>query len=178
MAALPPPPGVYVPVPTFFVSRSASNYNSIAAPLDLKTQAAHAIHLAKCGIKGLVILGSTGEAVALTNRERFLVLSSVRNALEGAGFKGYPIIAGTATQSIEETVELLVAAQEAFAQWGLCLAPGYFAGAVTQEGLRRWYEAVADQSPIPIMMLVFPSSLDFLAPKHPLLYLRAIMLIS
>ena len=161
MAALPPPPGVYVPVPTFFVSRSASDYNSIAAPLDLKTQAAHAIHLAKCGIKGLVILGSTGEAVALTNRERFQVLSSVRNALEGAGFKGYPIIAGTATQSIEETVEQLVAAKEAFAQWGLCLAPGYFAGAVTQEGLRRWYEAVADQSPIPIMMLVFQSSLYF-----------------
>src|SRR5580698_4228678 len=102
MAAFPPPPGVYVPVPTFFVSSTASNYNATVPPLDLKTQAAHSIHLAKCGIKGLVILGSTGEAVALTNRERFLVLSSVRNALEGVGFKGYPIIAGTATQSIEE----------------------------------------------------------------------------
>src|ERR1700731_901855 len=104
MAALPPPPGVYVPVPTFFVSRSASNYNSVAAPLDLKTQAAHSIHLAKCGIRGLVILGSTGEAVALTNPERSLLLSSVREELERAGLKDYPIIAGTATQSIAETV--------------------------------------------------------------------------
>ncbi len=154
MAALPPAPGVYVPVPTFFASRSAPDYNAIAAPLDLKTQAAHAIHLAQCGIEGLVILGSTGEAVALTNKERFQVLSSVRTALEGAGFKDYPIIAGTATQSIEETVEQLIAAKEASAQWGLCLAPGYFASAVTQEGIKRWYEAVADQSPIPIMMFV------------------------
>lgn len=73
------------------------------------------IHLAKYGIKGLVILGSTGEVVAITNKERFQVLSSVRDALEGAGFKDYPIIAGTATQSIEETVEQLVEAKKAFA---------------------------------------------------------------
>jgi dihydrodipicolinate synthase/N-acetylneuraminate lyase len=61
-------------------------------------QAAHSIHLAKCGIRGLVILGSTGEAVALTNKERSLLLSSVRKELHNAGFKDYPIIAGTATQ--------------------------------------------------------------------------------
>jgi 2-keto-3-deoxy-L-rhamnonate aldolase len=154
MAALPPPPGVYVPVPTFFVRRSDPQYNAVAPPLDVKTQAAHSIHLAKCGIRGLVILGSTGEAVALTNPERSLLLSSVREELERAGFKDYPIIAGTATQSIAETVQQLVEAKEASAQWGLCLAPGYFAGAVTQEGLIRWYTAVADQSPIPIMMFV------------------------
>jgi 2-keto-3-deoxy-L-rhamnonate aldolase len=87
--------------------------------------------LAKCGNRGLVVLGITGEAVAITNKERFQVLSSVRDALEGAGFKDYPIIAGTATQSIEETVEQLVEAEKVFAQWGLCLAPGYFAGAIT-----------------------------------------------
>jgi 2-keto-3-deoxy-L-rhamnonate aldolase len=157
MAALPPPAGVYVPVPTFFVSRSASNYNAAAAPLDLATQAAHSIHLAKCGIKGLVILGSTGEAVALTNKERFQVLSHVQKELEKAGFKDYPIIAGTATQSIAETLVQLEEAKEAGAQWGLCLVPGYFAGAVTQEGIIAWFEAIADSSPIPIMMSVpFP----------------------
>jgi 2-keto-3-deoxy-L-rhamnonate aldolase len=95
--AAPPLPGVHVPIPTFFVSSPASNYNPTAAPLGLETQAAHAIHLAKCGIKGLIILGSTGGVVAITNKERFQVLSSVRDALEGAGFKDYPIIAGTAT---------------------------------------------------------------------------------
>lgn len=154
MAPLPPPPGVYVPVPTFFVSRTDPHYNSAAAPLDLETQAAHSIHLAKCGIRGLVILGSTGEAVALANPERSLLLSSVRKELETASFKDYPIIAGTATQSIAETLQQLVEAKEAGAQWGLCLAPGYFAGAVTQEGLIRWYTAVADQSPVPVMMFV------------------------
>src|SRR5271163_949958 len=95
-----PPPGVYVPVPTFF-SRSASNYNSIAAPLDLKTQAAHAIHLAKCGIKGLVILGSAGEAVGLTSRERFLVLSSVRMHLKGQGLKTIRSLRGRRSRALK-----------------------------------------------------------------------------
>lgn len=150
-----PPSGVYVPVPTFFAGKSASNYNAINAPLDLKTQAAHSIHLAKSGITGLVILGSTGEAIHLTNKERFEVLSSSRKELEAAGFKDYPIIAGTATQDIEGTVTQLKEAKEAGAQWGLVLVPGYFAGASTQEGLIMWFNAIADLSPIPVMMYVF-----------------------
>ena len=163
MAALPPPAGVYVPVPTFFVSRRASNYNAAAAPLDLDTQARHAIHLAKCGIRGLVILGSTGEAVALTNEERFAVLSYVRKELEKAGFKEYPIIAGTATQSIADMVQQLKEAKQAGVQWGLCLAPGYFAGQITQDGIQAWYTAIADSSPIPIIMYVdFPTKIPIL----------------
>lgn len=99
-----------------------------------------------------MILGSTGEAVHLTNKERFDILSSQRKTLEEAGFKDYPIIAGTAAQNIEEVVEQLKSAKEAGSQWGLCLVPGYFAGASTQEGIIRWFTAVADQSPIPVMM--------------------------
>jgi 2-keto-3-deoxy-L-rhamnonate aldolase len=141
-----------VPVPTFFVNRKAANYSPIAAPFDLPTQAAHSIHLAKSGIKGLVVLGSTGEAVHLSNKERFEVLSGIRKELEKAGFKDYPIIAGTASQNIEEVVEQLKSAKEAGSQWGLCLVPGYFAGASTQEGIIEWFKAVADQSPIPVMV--------------------------
>jgi len=156
MSSAPPPPGVYVPVPTFFVPKTSPVYSSINAPLDLETQARHSIYLAKCGIRGLVILGSTGEAIHLTNKERFAVLSSSRNELEKAGFKDYPIIAGTATQDIEGTLTQLTEAKEAGAQWGLCLAPGYFAGAITQEGIILWYKAIADKSPIPIMIYHYP----------------------
>ncbi|KAI1270519.1 dihydrodipicolinate synthase [Xylariaceae sp. FL1019] len=156
MAATPPPPGIYVPVPTFFVSKKAANYSATAAPLDIETQIAHSLYLAKEGIKGLVILGSTGEAVHLTNKERFEVLSSVRQAFEKEGIKDYPIIAGTATQNIEETVEQLKSAKEAGSQWGMVLVPGYFAAANTQEGIIQWFTAVADQSPIPVMIYHYP----------------------
>lgn len=147
-----PPPGVYVPVPTFFASKKSPNYNAVASPLDLETQAKHSLHLARSGITGLVVLGSTGEAVHLSNKERFEVLSAVRKAYDDAGFKDYPIMAGTAAQNIEEVVEQLKSAKEAGSQWGLCLVPGYFSAATTQAGIISWFKAVADQSPIPIMM--------------------------
>ncbi|ORY68932.1 uncharacterized protein BCR38DRAFT_141354 [Pseudomassariella vexata] len=152
----PPPPGIYVPVPTFFQSKKSATYNAIASPVDIDTQVAHSIYLAKAGTKGLVILGSTGEAIHLTNKERFNVLSGVRRAFDHEGFKDYPIIAGTATQNIEETVDQLKNAKEAGAQWGLCLVPGYFAGANSQEGIIQWFTAVADQSPIPVMIYHYP----------------------
>lgn len=151
-SSLPPASGIYVPVPTFFVSKSASAYNKTVPPLDLEAQAAHSLYLARSGIRGLVLLGSTGEAVHLTRSERTSQVKYVRAALEKAGFKDYPLIAGTATNGIEETIELLKESKEAGAQWGLVLAPGYFAGATSQEGIIGWYEAVADGSPIPIMM--------------------------
>ncbi|KAK7520371.1 hypothetical protein IWX49DRAFT_563557 [Phyllosticta citricarpa] len=150
-----PPKGIYVPVPTFFAAPT-SPAEEHAAPLDVPTQAAHAVYLARNGIRGLVILGSTGEAVHITNEERFAVLSGVRAELEAAGFSDYPILAGTATQSVEETVAQLADAKRAGAQWGMCLAPGYFASAVSQWGLARWFEHVADKSPIPILVYHYP----------------------
>ncbi|KAK6839908.1 hypothetical protein PG987_005774 [Apiospora arundinis] len=151
-----PPAGIYVPVPTFFQSKKSSSYNAIASPYDADTQAAHSLYLAKAGIKGLVVLGSTGEAIHLTNQERSEILSSVRKSLDGAGFKDYPIIAGTATQNVGETISQLKGAKEAGAQWGLCLVPGFFAGASTQEGIIQWFTAVADGSPIPILIYHYP----------------------
>jgi 2-keto-3-deoxy-L-rhamnonate aldolase len=150
--AAPPPAGIYVPVPTFFLSKKSAHYNATASPVDIETQAAHSIYLAKAGVRGLIVLGSTGEAIHLTNRERFEVLSGVRQAFDKAGFKDYPIVAGTATQNIEDTVEQLKDAQKAGSQYGLCLVPGYFAAANTQEGIIQWFKAVADRSPIPVLM--------------------------
>ena len=151
-SAIPPPPGVYVPVITFFESASASSPRLINPPVDLETQVKHALFLAKAGIKGLVLLGSSGEAIALSNAERRAIITSVRRGLDEAGFNNYPLIAGTATQGIEDTVLQLQEAAVAGAQWGMVLAPGYFAGSVGHEGLSAWFEAIADLSPIPILV--------------------------
>jgi len=155
--ATPPPRGIYVPVPTFFASKSASNYDSAVPPLDTAVQVEHAVHLARAGITGLVLLGSTGEAVHLTSLERVQLISAVRQGLSSAGFPNYPLLAGTATQSIEDAVTQLSEAQKAGAQWGMCLAPGYFATAVSQAGIATWFEAVADRSPIPILVYHYPA---------------------
>lgn len=156
MIASPPPQGIYVPVPTFFAQTSASNYDPINPPLDLETQTKHSVFLAKGGVKGLVILGSTGEAIHLTNQERNELIKSQRQGLDDAGFKDRAIIAGTATQNIGETLIQLEDAKAAGAEYGMVLAPGYFASAASQGGIERWFAAVADKSPIPIMVYAIP----------------------
>jgi 2-keto-3-deoxy-L-rhamnonate aldolase len=151
-----PPHGIFVPVPTFFAQKSAANYNPVSPPLDTDTQIAHGVFLAKAGIRGLVLLGSTGEAVHIKRAERKTLIKEVREGLAKEGFPSYPLMAGTATNSVDETVELLIESKEAGADWGLVLAPGYFASAVNQDGLVAWYQAVADRSPMPILMFAFP----------------------
>lgn len=148
--SLPPPEGVFVPVPTFF--KSTTSPPALQAALDVETQCRHSVHLAKNGIRGLVLLGSTGEAIHLSRAERFELISGVRKGLTEAGYPEYPIIAGILTNSVDEALEWLQDAKKAGAQWGLVLAPGYFGGAANQDNLREWYTLVADRSPIPILM--------------------------
>jgi 2-keto-3-deoxy-L-rhamnonate aldolase len=145
-----PPTGVFVPVPTFF--KPASSSTSLQPAVDVQTQVAHSIFLAKNGVRGLVLLGSTGEAIHMSRQERIDLVSGVRKGLDDAGFKDYPIMAGTLINSVDETLEWLGDLKSAGAQWGLVLAPGYFGAMASQEGIRAWYKVVADNSPLPILM--------------------------
>ena len=116
MTAAVPPDGVFVPVPTFFKPASKS---SLQPAIDVETQVAHSVHLAKCGITGLVLLGSTGEAIHLSRTERYELVAGVRRGLEEAGFKDYPIMAGVLINSLDEALEWLGDFQKAGAQWGI-----------------------------------------------------------
>lgn len=145
-----PPDGVFVPSPTFFHDEARAP--SLQPAVDVPTQVAHSVHLAKSGITGLVLMGSTGEAVHLSSAERKAIISGVRKGLDEAGYRDYPIMGGVLVNSIDETLDWLRDTHEAGAQWGLVLAPGYFGGAASQENLVEWYTLVADQSPMPILM--------------------------
>lgn len=127
-AGIPPPPGTYVPVPTFFSTNSTNSTSSTdgatSYPLDLDTQAAYSVYLANAGIAGFAIFGSTGEPIHVTPAERNKVISATRKALDEAGHTNYPLIAGVVSQQFEEAIELLYQAKSAGAQWGVCLVPG------------------------------------------------------
>lgn len=144
-----PPPGVFVPVPTFYEAATPKNPQPA---LDLATQIEHAIHLARCGITGLVLLGSTGEAIHLSQPERVKLVSAVRNGLDEAGFTDYPIMAGVLTNSSEEAIQACRELKDAGAQWALVLTPGYFGQVSGQQGIVEWFQFVADRSPMPILM--------------------------
>lgn len=57
------PRGVYVPVLTYFNDDAEQS-------LDLASHEAHILWLAKAGVHGFLVQGSTAEAVALTPTER------------------------------------------------------------------------------------------------------------
>lgn len=99
-----------------------------------------------------MILGSTGEAIFLQNSERHDLIASQRKALDDAGFKDRPIVAGTATQNIDDTVAMIEDSKKAGAEYAMVLTPGYFAPATNQIGIRKWFEAVAERAVIPILM--------------------------
>ena len=145
-----PPSGVFVPVPTFF--KPAAESKALQATVDVQTQIEHSVFLAKNGVRGLVLLGSTGEAIHMNRQERIDLISGVRKGLNDAGFPDYPIMAGTLINSVDEALEQLEDYKQAGAQWGLVLAPGYFGPVASQEGIREWYGVVADNSPLPILM--------------------------
>lgn len=174
--ASPPPKGIYVPVPTFFVPESSASYNPITPPLDLETQSKHTLFLVRGGIKGLVLLGSTGEAIFIRSQERHKLISSQRKTLDENGFKDRPIIAGTATQQIDDTLALIEDSKAAGAEYAMVLAPGYFASSTNQSGIQRWFEAVADKAALPILIYHYPGVTNnlYIAPatfealaKHP-----------
>jgi len=151
MPARVPPTGVFVPSPTFWKPSSAST-SSLQAPVDVETQTKHSIHLAQNGIRGLVLLGSTGEAIHMSRSERFDLVSGVIQGLDAAGFPDFPVMAGVLTNSVEDVLEWIADYKRAGAQWAMVLAPGYFGPVANQANLVEWFTLVADKSPIPILM--------------------------
>ncbi|KAG9244099.1 mitochondrial putative 4-hydroxy-2-oxoglutarate aldolase [Calycina marina] len=147
-------PGVYVPTVCFF--------DPVTEDLDTATIATHAVRLAKAGVTGLTTQGSNGEAVHLTHSEREKVTAVTRAALTEAGFPNMPIIVGCGTQSTRETVQYCRDAYSAGGDYALILPPAYYASlfAPDSASVVKYFTAVADQSPIPIVIYNYPGAVS------------------
>jgi L-threo-3-deoxy-hexylosonate aldolase len=128
--------------------------------LDLPTIERHTVRLARAGLKGLVTMGSNGEAVHLSNAEKTLVTQTHRAALDAAGFTSIPIIAGCSAASIRETLQLTHEAFAAGAEYTLILSPSYYRAAMTADAIKSYFLAVADASPLPIIIYNYPGAVS------------------
>ncbi|KAG7829309.1 hypothetical protein KL920_003102 [Ogataea angusta] len=142
-APQPPQPGVYTPVPTFFKKDLVT--------IDFETQIAHAKYLRDNGIKGLVLMGSTGEAAHLTRTERVSIIEAIHKNLPG-----FPILAGVAQNCLEEVLHEIDAVKEAGASYALVLSSSYYGPGIKQAAIEEFYTEVANQSSLPIMVYVYP----------------------
>ena len=116
------------------------------------------------------MLGSNGEAASLTEAEKLQLL---RGARARAGKR--LILAGTGLESTRETIAFTRKAADLGADAALVLTPHYYKAQMTVEALRRYFEAVADASPVPVLLysvpaftgLPFPVPLAAQLASHP-----------
>lgn len=95
----------------------------------------------KEGTRGLIPIGSTGEAATLTPDERFRVVKSAVVAAAGK----VPVIAGAGSFSTQDTVAQVARVREAGADAALVVTPYY--NKPTQGGLVAHYRAIAAAHP-------------------------------
>jgi dihydrodipicolinate synthase/N-acetylneuraminate lyase len=104
------------------------------------------------GISGVVVLGSTGERVHLNEQEYLDIVDAVRSeAPEGFGF-----VVGAGQQSTRATIEEIRRAADHGADAVLVITPSFYKPAITQDALIKHYSAVADESPVPVILYSMP----------------------
>ena len=100
------------------------------------------------GIRGHVLLGSTGERVHLDDREYLQVIETARAAVPS----DLAFIVGAGQQSTTGTINEIKRAAQAGADAVLVITPYFYRAAINQDALVSFYTAVADASPVPVLL--------------------------
>jgi dihydrodipicolinate synthase/N-acetylneuraminate lyase len=104
-------------------------------------------------VAGVVVLGSTGEAVMLSDSERRNVLESARQAAAPSKV----LIAGTGIESAMETLRLTEYAAELGYDAALVRTPHFYRKQMHAANLLAFYRTVADRSPLPVLIYNVPA---------------------
>jgi len=135
--------GCFPPIPTPFDSGGRVAHDHLALNIEKWQSAA---------LAGFVVLGSNGEAVLLREEEKLEVWKTARSAIE----KKRLLIAGTGCESTTETLELTEKAARLGADVGMVVTPHYYRTRMDHRALSAHYSAIADRSPIPIILYNVP----------------------
>lgn len=137
--------GILPPLPTPFKEDGA---------LDLEALRSNVEKLNTTGLAGYLALGTNSEAVHVTPEEASQVFSTVKKAAA----PGKIVIAGTGQLSTAATLAVTKRAAEAGCDAALIVTPFYYKNSMTGEALKKHYFAIADQSPIPVMIYNVPAN--------------------
>src|ERR1700733_1051525 len=111
---------------------------------------------------GIVVLGSTGEAILLSDQERRDVLKSAREATA----PNKVLIAGTGIESAIETLRLSEYAAELGYDAALIRTPHYYKKQMQPANMLAFYRTVADRSPLPVIIYNFPPATGYDIPAE------------
>ncbi len=106
------------------------------------------------GLVGYVVAGSTGEAGLLNREERQSLFQTVRDHAA----EGMTLLAGTGVESVRETLRMIEAAARIGYHAALVITPHYYrAQMLRPESQLGFFRAVADSSPLPVLIYDFPA---------------------
>jgi dihydrodipicolinate synthase/N-acetylneuraminate lyase len=111
-------------------------------------------------LAGMVVLGSTGEAPALTDEETSDVL---RTAAEAAA-PDKVLIAGVNRESLRAVLELAEVAAKHQYDAVLVRTPTYYSTQMTPAVVANYFRAVADRSPLPVVLYNIPRCVPYQIP--------------
>lgn len=137
--------GIYPPLPTSFDKHE---------DLALDKMRSNILKLSQYDLAGFLVLGSNGEFVNLTEKEKLEVYAMAREAIPLDKI----MLAGTGGQSTRETISLSKAAAKAGADAVLVLNPFYYRELMTRDALVAHYSEVADASVIPVIVYNMPAN--------------------
>jgi 4-hydroxy-tetrahydrodipicolinate synthase len=107
-------------------------------------------HVIDNGADFLVVLGTTSEAPTLSAKEKKLVISTILKANEGR----LPILLGIGGNNTQAVIEAIKAQDFTGIQGILSVVPYY--NKPNQRGMKAHFEAIADASPVPVVVYNVP----------------------
>ena len=112
------------------------------------------------GMTGVVVAGSTGEAALLDEKERASLVEVARYSVPS----DKRLIVGTGAESTRTAQQLTRRAAERGADAVLVVAPHYYGAKAV--ALRDHYVAIADNSPVPVILYTIPKYMHFALPPQ------------
>ena len=154
--------GIIPPMVTPFDESGAIRYDFFERNIEKYIEA---------GIEGYLVLGSNGESVYLEHSEKLKLVESARKRVPS----NLTLLAGTGVESTQGTILLTKEAADLGADAVLVKNPFYFKSQMTFDVYKAHYTAVADASPIPVIIYNVPvftgvplqSRLVIELAKHP-----------
>lgn len=140
--------GIFAPITTPFYPDGEVYYKKVEANVE---------RYSRTLLAGLVVEGSTGEAILLSDQERCDVL---RAAMVAAA-PNKVMIAGTGIESARETLRLTEYAAELGYDAAMVRTPHYFKKQMLPENMLAFYRTVADRSALPIILYNIPQSTSY-----------------
>jgi dihydrodipicolinate synthase/N-acetylneuraminate lyase len=145
--------GIFPPITTPFYADGSVYFKKIESNVE---------RYSRTPVAGIVVLGSTGEAILLSDQER-------RDALKVAREAAAPnkvLIAGTGIESAIETLRLTEYAADLGYDVAMVRTPHYYKKQMPSANILAFYRTVADRSPLPVIIYNFPQATGYDMPAE------------